>query len=39
VVGLPIGLSFIAKPWSEKQLIEIACAFEQATGIRKPPDL
>jgi len=39
VSGLPIGLSFIAVPWNEKQLIEIAYAFEQNTGIRKPPDL
>ncbi len=37
--GLPIGLSFIGKPWNEKQLIEIAYAFEQATGVRRAPDL
>jgi len=36
---LPIGLSFIGKPWNEKQLIEIAYAFEQATGVRRAPDL
>lgn len=39
VSGLPIGLSFIGKPWNEKQLIEIAYAFEQATGVRRAPDL
>ena len=39
VAGLPIGLSFVALPWNEKQLIEIAYAFEQNTGVRKPPDL
>ena len=39
VSGLPIGLSFISKPWNEKQLIEIAYAFEQTTGVRKPPEL
>jgi amidase len=39
VSGLPIGLSFVTKPWNEKQLIEIAYAFEQTTGVRKPPDL
>lgn len=39
VSGLPIGLSFIAKPWNEKQLIEIAYAFEQTSGVRKPPEL
>ena len=39
VSGLPIGLSFIGKPWNEKQLIEIAYAFEQATGVRRAPAL
>ena len=39
VSGLPIGISFIGKPWNEKQLIEIAYAFEQATGARRAPDL
>jgi amidase len=38
VSGLPIGLSFIGKPWNEKQLIEIAYAFEQATGARQAPE-
>jgi amidase len=37
VSGLPIGLSFIGKPWNEKQLIEIAFAFEQATEARRSP--
>jgi amidase len=39
VSGLPIGLSFIGKPWNEKRLIEIAFAFEQATRARRKPDL
>jgi amidase len=39
VSGLPVGLTFVAKPWNEKQLIEIAYAFEQTTGVRKPPEL
>ncbi len=39
VSGLPIGLSFIGSAWNEKQLIEIAYAFEQTTKVRKPPDL
>jgi amidase len=39
VSGLPIGLTFISKPWNEKQLIEIAYAFEQTTGVRRPPEL
>ncbi len=37
VAGLPIGLSFIGKAWNEKQLIEIAYAFEETTGVRRPP--
>ncbi len=37
VAGLPIGVTFIGKPWNEKQLIEIAYAFEQATKARKAP--
>ena len=39
VAGLPIGLSFIGRPWNEKQLIEIAYAFEQATRARRAPAL
>jgi amidase len=35
--GLPIGLSIVGKAWSEKQLIEIAYAFEQATEARYAP--
>ncbi len=35
--GLPIGLSFIGKMNSDKAVIEIAYAFEQATRKRKPP--
>ena len=36
---LPIGLSFIGREFSEKQLIEIAYAFEQASLARRPPEL
>ena len=39
VSGLPVGLTFVSKAWNEKQLIEIAYAFEQTTGVRKPPEL
>ena len=38
VAGLPVGLSFVGKAWNEKQLIEIAYAFEQATKARKAPN-
>ena len=39
ISGLPIGLSFIGPAFSEKALIEIAYAFEQATLVRRPPEL
>jgi amidase len=38
VHGLPVGLSFIGKPWSEATLIRLAFAFEQATKARRPPE-
>lgn len=38
VAGLPIGLSFIGKAWNEKQLIEIAYAFEETTKARHAPE-
>lgn len=37
VFGLPIGVSFFGRVWSEPVLIKIAYAFEQATRLRKPP--
>jgi amidase len=37
VQGLPVGLSFIGRPWSESRLIALAYAFEQATRHRQPP--
>ena len=36
--GLPIGVSFMGKPWTEGTLIRIAYGFEQATKVRRPPD-
>ncbi len=35
--GLPVGLTFMAKPWQEGRLLGLAYAFEQATKVRKPP--
>ncbi len=35
--GLPVGVSFFGRPWSEPKLIAIAYAYEQATKHRRPP--
>jgi amidase len=37
VFGLPIGISFAGRAWSEARLIRMAYAYEQATRHRKPP--
>ena len=37
VLGLPVGLSFFGRAWSEPTLIRIAYAFEQATRHRRAP--
>lgn len=37
VAGMPVGLSFIGRPWSEQPLIGIAYAFEQFRNARRPP--
>jgi amidase len=36
-LGLPMGISFYGRAWSEPVLIKIAYAFEQATKARKAP--
>ncbi len=37
VYGLPVGLTFIGRAWSEPTLIGLAYAYEQATRHRKAP--
>jgi len=37
VSGLPVGLSFFGRAWSEGVLLRLAYAFEQATRARRPP--
>lgn len=37
IFGLPIGISFFGRAWSEPVLIKIAYAFEQATRVRIIP--
>jgi amidase len=39
VSGLPVGLSFFGRAWSEATLIRLAYAFEQATHHRRVPRL
>ncbi|HXD78016.1 MAG TPA: amidase [Puia sp.] len=38
VHGLPVGLSFVAGPWSEPQLLGMAYCYEQATMKRAAPE-
>jgi amidase len=35
--GLPVGISFFGRAWTEPTLIKLAYAYEQATKHRKPP--
>jgi amidase len=37
VFGLPVGISFFGRAWSEPTLIKIAYSFEQAAKTRKQP--
>jgi amidase len=37
VHGLPVGISFFGRAWSEPRLIALAYAYEQATRHRRPP--
>ncbi len=35
--GLPLGITFMGRAWSEATLLKFAFAFEQATKVRVPP--
>lgn len=37
VQGLPVGITFMGRAWSEPELLGFAYAFEQSTKARKPP--
>lgn len=37
VSGLPVGLSFIGRAWSEPTLLKLAYAYEQVSRVRRPP--
>jgi len=37
ISGLPVGISFFARAWSEPTLIKLAYSFEQATKARQAP--
>ena len=36
--GLPIGIEFLGRPFTEAMLMRFGYAFEQATGHRRPPE-
>jgi Asp-tRNA(Asn)/Glu-tRNA(Gln) amidotransferase A subunit family amidase len=37
--GLPAGLQFFGRAWSERALLDLAYSYEQATHHRRPPKL
>jgi amidase len=37
ISGLPVGISFFGRAWSEPTLIRLAYAFEQTTRARQAP--
>ena len=36
-LGIPVGLDFFGRPWSEGTLFSLAYSFEHATKFRRPP--
>ena len=37
--GLPVGITFLGKPYLDDYMVKLAYAYEQATGHRRPPAL
>jgi amidase len=37
ILGLPVGISFFGRAWSEPTLVKLAYSFEQATKARQAP--
>jgi len=37
-IGVPVGLEFLGRPWSEAELIGFAYAYEQAANPRQAPE-
>jgi Asp-tRNA(Asn)/Glu-tRNA(Gln) amidotransferase A subunit family amidase len=35
--GVPVGIEFLGRPWSESLLLGLAHAYEQANDHRRPP--
>jgi amidase len=35
--GLPVGIEFVGRPFSEPELLKLGAAFERATKARRPP--
>lgn len=38
-IGVPIGIEFLGRPWSEALLIRLAYSFEQSTKFRRSPTI
>jgi amidase len=36
-LGVPVGIEFLGRPWSEEPLIEIGYGYEQAAKHRRTP--
>jgi amidase len=39
VAGLPVGLSFMGRAWSDAELLALGYAYEQRTHLRQKPPL